>query len=173
MKKLAFIGDSLTEWFNWQKRFPEYQVLNLGIAGERVEELLSRLPDVYREVNNPSIIFLMTGINNIGSGMYDIIGTYRQIVTHLRAQYKPTKLVIQSILPVDLPLADNTEIRRINHQIEALANELGTEYLDIHRLFVDAKGNPKSGLLQDDGVHLSSKGYKVWADEVERFLKKH
>jgi lysophospholipase L1-like esterase len=173
MNELVFIGDSLTEWFNWQKRFPEYQVVNLGIAGERVEELLSRLPDVHREVKNPDMIFFMTGINNIGYGVYDIIGVYRQIVSDLRNQYKTAKLVLQSILPVDLPMADNAETRKINQQIEALANELGAEYLDIHCLFVDAKGNPKSGLLQDDGVHLSSKGYEVWADEVERFLEKH
>jgi len=32
-KRIAFIGDSLTEYFDWQNRFPEYEVMNLGIAG--------------------------------------------------------------------------------------------------------------------------------------------
>jgi lysophospholipase L1-like esterase len=28
------------------------------------------------------------------------------------------------------------------------------------------------GYLSDDGVHLAYKGYEVWANEVEKILKK-
>jgi len=38
-KTILFIGDSLTEFFDWQKRFPGHKVVNLGSAGETVETL--------------------------------------------------------------------------------------------------------------------------------------
>ena len=34
------------------------------------------------------------------------------------------------------------------------------------------EGNSKIGYLQDDGVHLGSKGYDAWVKEVAGFLKK-
>ncbi len=43
MKNIVFIGDSLTGYFDWQKRFPDYDVKNLGIGGETVEGLMGRM----------------------------------------------------------------------------------------------------------------------------------
>ncbi len=101
-KPLVFIGDSLTEWYDWQRRFPDYQVTNLGISGEPVEGLLDRRDRIRSQIDNPDGIFLMTGINNIAMEQYDIALPYREIVRNLTSWYKQTKLVVQSILPVEL-----------------------------------------------------------------------
>lgn len=171
-KHLVFIGDSLTQWFDWQRRFPDHRIMNLGISGETVQGLLNRRENIRSRVVNPDHIFLMTGINNIANEQYDILTPYREIVRNLTTWYKKTTLVIQSILPVDLTWIDPNLIRNTNRDLEQIAKEFNSEYLDVYRLFFDSKGNAKVDLLQDDGVHLSSKGYDVWADEVERFLKK-
>lgn len=171
-KTLTFIGDSLTEWFDWQKRFPAYRVTNLGISGEPVEGLLNRLEKIRRTVDSPDYLFIMTGINNIAMEHYDIVGTYREIVRNFTTWYKKTKLVVQSILPVTLEWTGNNVIKDINRHLEQIASDFNAEYLDVFGLFVDARGNPKIDCLQDDGVHLSDKGYEVWANEVERFLRK-
>jgi len=170
MKNLVFIGDSLTEWYNWQKRFPEHRITNLGISGEPVESLLDRWDRIRASIDDPDFIFLMTGINNITLEQYDITGPYREIVRNLSTWYKKSKVVIQSILPVALEWISNNSIRETNRHLEQIACEFRVEYLDIYGLFIDSKGNPKNEYLQDDGVHLSRKGYDVWANEVERFL---
>ncbi len=170
MKKLVFIGDSLTEWYNWQKRFPEYRITNLGISGEPVESLLGRRDRIRASIDDPDFIFLMTGINNIAMEQYDITGPYREIVRNLSAWYEKSTIVIQSILPVALEWISNDNIRETNRHLEQIACEFSIEYLDVYSLFIDSKGNPKNEYLQDDGVHLSGKGYDVWANEVERFL---
>ena len=64
-RNLVFIGDSLTQWFDWQRRFPDDAVMNLGISGETVEGLLSRREAIREKVHNPDIIFLMSGINDL------------------------------------------------------------------------------------------------------------
>ncbi len=170
-KNLTFIGDSLTEFYDWQERFPEYRVTNLGVAGETVEGLLDRLDRVRSRINNPDIIFIMTGINNIAMERYDITETYREIVRRLTAWFKHSKIVVQSVLPARLEWINNNVIQDINRHLKQTAREFSAEYLDVYSLFIDAAGNPKSEYLLDDGVHLSEKGYQVWAKEVERFLK--
>ena len=171
MKNLVFIGDSLTEWFDWQRRFPEHHVTNLGISGEQVDGLLGRGDRIRKQIDNPDCIFIMTGINNIVLGQDDITGPYRDIVRNLTTWYRKAIIVVQSILPVALEWISNDTIEETNDHLQQIAHEYGAEYLDIHKLFVDMKGNPKSGYLQDDGVHLSSMGYDMWAKALEMFLK--
>ena len=169
---LVFIGDSLTQWFDWQGRFPEYSIANLGISGETVDGLLARSKRIRSQAVKPDVIFLMTGINNIANEQYDIIEPYREIVRSLTSWYKQSKVVVQSILPVELPWISNTIIKDINHHIERIADEFEAAYLDIYGNFVDSMGVPKKGYLSDDGVHLAQNGYEVWANEVEKYLEK-
>ena len=169
-KHLVFIGDSLTQWCDWEQRLPGYRVTNLGISGETVEGLLARRERIRAQIDDPDFIFLMTGINNIASGKYDIIPPYREIVRNLTTWYKQSIVVVQSILPVDEQWAGRTVIQNVNRQLKGIALEFNAEYLDVYRLFVDAKGIPKNGYLSDDGVHLAGKGYDAWAQEVERFI---
>jgi lysophospholipase L1-like esterase len=172
MKHLVFIGDSLTEWGDWQRRFPDYSVTNLGISGETVEGLLARRERIRAQVENPDHLFLMTGINNIASEQYDVIDPYREIVRNLTTWYKRSTLVVQSILPVELTWISPEVIRDTNRELEQIAREYSAEYLDVYQAFIDGQGNPKIGYLQDDGVHLGSEGYAAWAKEVSGFLKK-
>jgi len=171
MKNLVFIGDSLTEWFDWQRRFPEHHVTNLGISGEHVDGLLGRGDRIRKQIDNPDCIFLMTGINNIVLGQDDISGPYRDIVRNLTTWYRKAIIVVQSILPVALEWISDDTIKETNDHLQQIAHEYGAEYLDIHKLFLDIKGNPKSEYLQDDGLHLSSMGYDKWAKALEMFLK--
>ena len=170
IKHLVFIGDSLTEWYDWQERFPAYRVMNLGISGETVEELLDRRDMLRERIDAPDIIFLMTGINNILSERYDITAPYGEIVRNLTTWYKGATVVVQSLLPVDMPWINNDTIRTINRHLADLAREQDAEYLDVYSHFVDENGKPIRGLLSDDGVHLANKGYEVWAAVVETFL---
>jgi len=155
MKNLVFIGDSLTQWCDWERRFPEHTVTNLGISGETVEGLLGRRERIRTQIHDP-----------------DFIVPYREIVRNLTTWYKRSTVVVQSILPIELTWVDNSTIRRTNQELERIAAEFDAPYLDIYRLFVDSEGQPRTGYLSDDGVHLANKGYDVWAEEVKRFLKK-
>lgn len=169
---LVFIGDSLTEWYDWQERFPDRRVTNLGIAGEPVEGLLHRLDRAIRSMGDPDVIFLMTGINNIAMEHYEIGGMFREIVERLARAFGRADIVVQSILPVDMAWVDNMAIKDFNRRLQDMARELRADYLDIFSLFATEAGKPRPGLLMDDGVHLSEEGYRVWADAVEAFLRR-
>src|SRR5271169_827828 len=174
-KLLVFIGDSLTEYFDWQNRFPACEVLNLGVSGETVEGLLVRLdrilPAIQKDNLNPDFIFVMTGINNIAMQDYEVIGVYKAVVTAIAASFGKSNLVIQSILPVRFPWIDNTIIRQLNESLKQMAKDFKAEYLDLYSLFTGPGSKPKKECLLDDGVHVSDKGYEVWSAAVEDYLK--
>jgi lysophospholipase L1-like esterase len=169
-KRIAFIGDSLTEYFDWQSRFPKYDVMNLGIAGETVEGLLGRIDRIISSIRNPDCIFIMTGINNIAMEDFDILESYKEIVSGLSSKFKDAVIVVQSILPVNLHWIDSGVIKAINRKLKEIADEFNAGYLDVFSFFVNAHGRPEDNYLLDDGVHLSDKGYDAWAKEVEGFL---
>lgn len=170
-EQLVFIGDSLTEWFDWQKRFPAFDVLNLGVSGETVEGLLARRGRIRSQISDPAHIFLMTGINNALGGGYDIAEPYRELVRSFAAWYRTAVIVVQSLLPVEFSGISNDLLRDVNRRLRETALTEHAEYLDVFSAFVDAGGRPMPGYLSDDGVHLTGRGYTVWAGEVERFLK--
>ena len=173
-ESLVFIGDSLTEFFDWQERFPAYKVFNLGIAGETVEGLLGRMDRVLRVIRNagrdPDVIFVMIGINNVAMEDYEIIGGYRQVITALAAAFGKSKVVIQSILPVRLPWTDNAIIRQLNESLKHIVEDFKAEYLDLYPIFISPGPGPKKEYLLDDGVHVSDKGYEAWSAAVEDYL---
>jgi lysophospholipase L1-like esterase len=169
--RILFLGDSLTEYFDWQDRFPAQTVTNAGVSGETVQGLLRRLYAIVSNFEEPDFIFLMTGINNVAMEDYGIIESYEQAVLALQRYFSKAEIVVQSLLPVILSWVENREIVRLNSALKEMAAARHLTYLDVHRNFMDATGRAKASCLLDDGVHLSTEGYRVWSARVEEFLR--
>ena len=168
---ILFIGDSLTEWCDWQKYFPQYYVINAGLSGETAEGLFERIPNLSLN-ENPDVIFLMTGANNAAMEEYDIDGVMEKIVSSLFQRFKSAVIVVQSILPMALDRVENSDIEGLNSIIKLLAENFGAQYLDVYSRFFSENKTIHRDYLLDDGVHLSDKGYEVWAKEVVGVLGK-
>ena len=97
---ILFLGHSLIEFFDWQKRFPGHSVVNLGKAGESVEGLLFRLDGIIKAYTEAELIFIMTGINNIAMEDFDFFDSYRGIISKLSAAYPNARVFVHSLLPV-------------------------------------------------------------------------
>ena len=169
-KTILFIGDSLTEFFDWQKRFPGHKVVNLGSAGETVEGLLSRTDRITKLTPSPDMIFLMTGINNVAMEDYAFLDSYRRIVEKLSAAFPCVRLFIQSILPARVPWISGESILSLNHSLREIAETAGREYLDIYSLFIGPDGSGVRDYFLPDGVHLSGEGYAAWSKALEHLL---
>jgi lysophospholipase L1-like esterase len=169
---ILFMGDSLIEYFDWQGRFPDHRVANLGVAGEPVEGLLSRVVKVKEVYFDADLIFIMTGINNVAMGDTEFIDFYRIILEKLSSAYPDAIIFINSLLPVLADFISNEPVCRVNESLKKLAQDVSAEYLDIYSRFVDTKGRPVREYLLADGVHLSRTGYDVWSNVVEQAIHK-
>ena len=167
---ILFIGHSLIEFFDWQERFPAHRVVNLGVAGESVEGLLSRVERIIKGYPTAHLIFIMSGINNIAMGDFDFFDSYKKIIERLSTAYPEARIFINSLLPTLTDFISNESIKDVNKSLKELAKNTGAGFLDIYRLFIDADSKTKKDYLLDDGVHLSNKGYAVWAHALEEII---
>lgn len=168
-----FIGDSLTEWFDLPKHFPEATILNEGIAGDTSYGVLERLEEILK--NSYDKIFLMIGINDVFNGFLkdDIIENQQLIIERIQTHAGNATLIVQSLLPVNESMLGspgylNTVIRYINKHLKSHCDSRGVIYLNLFPAFLS--GNEMKREYTSDGGHLSEAGYSLWAKKIQAFL---
>jgi lysophospholipase L1-like esterase len=168
-QRFLFIGDSLIEFFNWQNRFPNREVISLGRAGESTEGLSGRLGNIISRNEPPDLVMIMTGTNNIAMEDYGFLFTYEKIIQQLQEAYPEAKIIMTSLLPIELFWFGDA-IPRVNKRLLEISQNMDVHYLDLYPLFLgqDAKQNP--AYFEADNVHLSLEGYEVWASALEQYL---
>ncbi|MBU0665200.1 MAG: hypothetical protein KJ990_11735 [Proteobacteria bacterium] len=163
--RLLFLGDSLLADFNWQERITHFEVLNLSVFGETAQGLLNRLPSIQEQVIDPHIILIMTGTNNLLMEDYNFTDTIRQIVVSLSHCYPTAEVIINSLIPLQIPWLDRDEMKRINSAMEALSLQSGCCFLNMYEKF-----SIGTGLFQADGIHFTEKGYNLWARSILEYI---
>jgi lysophospholipase L1-like esterase len=179
-KNVVLLGDSITEGFNVRKNFPDRHVLNRGIGadiiGNKLPEsdkrgILRRMDESVFDCN-PSDLFLLIGINDLGMGHKPdtIEAGDREILEQIKKRAPNVKVHIQSLLPTRGNYAKhNANVNDVNKRLQKLAKEFDYEYVDLHSKMTDEKGELKKELTAD-GLHLKADGYKIWKSEIDRIL---
>jgi len=162
-----FIGDSLTDYGQWESLFENKNIVNLGIAGDRIDGVISRiLPEISHK---PSKIFLMIGINNIRANekVTQILNKYEILIKMIRIGSPQTRLYIQTILPTyGFNAITNQNIIEINKKLKIYAAKYNCTYVDIYDSLID-KNSQLIYNYSFDGTHLNGEGYQVWQSRIE------
>lgn len=165
---LMMLGDSLIDYGEWHRRMQGYRVVNLGVPGERAEELRRRidsLPPKTSSTDQPAAIVIMSGTNNIAFGDLRFVDVFRPAVTALQHRYPDARILLTSLLPYRLSgLID--DIHTVNEQMKTICAETGCRYFDLYSEFEKSSER----LFDYDGVHLSNRGYRLWAAALDRLL---
>ena len=164
--KFLFIGDSLIEFYDWDKRFPDHEVCSFGVAGETAEGLLSRLPGIIERIASPDLVMIMTGTNNIAMEDYGFLFTCEKIIDLLQKNYARATVVLTSLLPMDLFFLGEA-VPRVNRRLQDIARRKAIVFLDLYPLFLGQDSKPQGDYYEADGVHLSGEGYEVGARALE------
>lgn len=159
----------MIEFFDWQSRFPDRQVNNLGRSGESVEELRLRSMDIVDQYDAPDLVLVMIGTNNVAMENFTFLKAYEDILETFQEAYPEALLVVNSLLPMELNYLAPDTVPRVNSSLKSVAAGYGATYLDIWSAMVDKTGRVKEDVLEDE-VHLTYGGYKVWAAELDKLL---
>lgn len=157
----VLLGDSLAQWFPVDQLKRDRFWLNQGISGDTTSGVLQRLSVL--DQTNPDSIYVMVGINDLrqGKSNREILSNLQQIIRRLKAAHPYTRIYIASILPTRLEDIPVNRIRRLNYNISHLTREEGVSYVNLQPAFADDEGKLQPQLTTD-GLHLNSRGYKVW-----------
>ena len=169
---IIFLGDSITEYGQWEEFTQNPKVRNRGIAGDTTPNLLKRLSAITK--SQPAKIFLMIGVNDfLFFDRHQIIKNYAQIVQRIKKESPNSEIYVQSILPVNPTIrriqVDNQEVRLLNEDIKALAVKEQLTYIDLHSLLTDEVGNLDKQHTRD-GIHLNVGAYTIWKELVTPYF---
>jgi len=177
---LVFIGDSITQGWEgggkgvWARFYGKRNAVNLGIGGDRTQHVIWRLDHDNVKNISPQAAVVMIGTNNSGSNTPEQIAEgVAVIVKQLRAKLPETKVLLLAVFPRGTD--KNDKRRQVNEKANAIFKELadGTHvhYLDIGPKFLQEDGTLTREIMPDL-LHLSEKGYAIWAESIEPSLKK-
>lgn len=176
---LIFIGDSITEGWEgngkevWADFYGKRNAVNLGIGGDRTQHVIWRLDNGNVKNIKPKVAVVMIGTNNSGSNKpQEIADGVKAIVGQLRTTLPETKVLLLAVFPRG---PDKNDTRRlVNQRANSIFSKLddgnSVYYLDIGPKFLEKDGT-LSREIMPDLLHLSKKGYMIWAESIEEKLK--
>jgi lysophospholipase L1-like esterase len=179
---VLFLGDSITDGWRgkpkaiFEAAFGAHKPLNFGIGGDRTQHVLWRLQNGELDGLKPKAAVLMIGTNNIGQkngeSAASAIAGVEAIVAELKKRTPTTKLLLLGVFPrsekPDHP--HRATIKEINAAIAKLDDGGKTvRYLDIGEKFLQPDGSLSKEIMPDF-LHLSEKGYQIWADAIKEPL---
>lgn len=168
---IVFIGDSLTEAFNFKKYFPDLPIINRGISADVISGAWDRRHLLGLE-KNPTKVFMMLGINNVTANIQ--LPTYledmEKVLLYIKETVPGAEIYVQSICPLarNYYISPYT-IQNLNAELQKLAAKHGFTYVDIYSSMADESGYLKEELTRD-GVHFTTLGYDVWASVLKQYL---
>ncbi len=186
---LVFLGDSLMQMWqkddngkpSWNTYWAPLKALNYGIAGDRTEHVLWRLDHGALDGLQPKLVVLCIGTNNAGQQFegtdyrctpQQTADGIRAILQRIRAKCPGSKILLLAILPRGEVESDPA--RKLNEATNALIKDAAdgkqTFFLDIGTKFL--KPNRDGDVtIQPDLLHLSAKGYQIWAEAIAPTVK--
>jgi len=187
---IALLGDSITQgwgggWdgapFNaaWQKHFDGLKTVNLGIGGDRMENILWRLDHGALDGVSPKVIVLKIGVNNAplvfanGAPAATAAHGIKLCVENLRLRCPRSQIVLVKILPAFDPSYEvGKAVVDINAQLDTLKldSDPQVHILDLWRDFTNTDGTLKKDLYSDGHLHLGLAGYEVFAEKLKPLL---
>ena len=177
----AFIGNSCVErlfvqGYGLQADFLSGVGLTVHTAFTNPPARLDRpVTDLLADGRQYSRIFILFGINEVGTDPTVFIEKYGQLIDHIKANQPSAQIYVQAILPVsraaherNLYLVNNDNIHMFNQLIVDMTNAKQVNFLNTYEALADAEGFLPDD-ASSDGIHLSKDYNQVWIN----YLKEH
>ncbi|HLP00287.1 MAG TPA: GDSL-type esterase/lipase family protein [Fimbriimonas sp.] len=174
---LYFLGDSITRrwgtsdaiwkqnYDNWIANFYGWNAGNFGWGADETKHMLWRIQNGELDGVHPRVIVLQGGTNNIGAGQSadQVFKGLFAIIETCRAKAPMAKIVVTGVFYRNDNMAFVPVVSQVNTILQKYAESGAIHYLDVNDGLADSNGKLFPGMTIDN-LHLSPKGYQVWAD---------
>jgi len=169
---VLLLGDSLTDFAEWNDLLPKFHVYARGIAGDMIEGIALRSDEIVAD--QPNKIFIMAGSNNFTKHPEkDVLAywnSYEALIKKVKKECPKATVYVQSVLPANPILgADYNDYNKkagdLNKILQAGAQPDGYIYIDLTAPLTDENGDLRLECTTD-GCHLNATGYLTWATQL-------
>lgn len=179
---IVLIGDGLIQGWGggwngspwrkqWREFFPDYRALNLGLAGDRIENLLWRIEHGALDQLETKVVVVLAGAANVPSATNarPLAEGLAQVVQAIRQRLPTAQVVLIKPLP-----GRDLGIRPLHAHLETLGLTQDTQ---VHLLdFADDLRNIDDSIkglgFAPDGLHLDDVGYEIAATRMRTLLRR-
>lgn len=168
---LAFVGDSITaRWREdaWKKHWGSYRAVNMGIGGDRTQNVLWRLENGQLDGYEARVFVVMIGTNNCSdksADPADVAAGIKAILNLIQSKQPKAKILLMSILPTGEKPGPGREKRAAVNALISKFDGGAVHYMDIGAKFLEPDGSISKEVM-GDFLHLAPKGYDVWAQAI-------
>lgn len=172
---VAFVGDSITaRWKgdSWNKHWGSYRAVNMGIGGDRTQNVLWRLQNGQLDGYKARLFVLMIGTNNTDkkTDPADVAAGIKAIIELIKTKQPQAKILLLGIFPRgEKPNPGREKIAAVNELISKFAGG-SVHYMDIGAKFLEPEGTISKEVMPDF-LHLGPKGYDIWAEAISAKVK--
>jgi hypothetical protein len=163
---ILFIGSSIfRQWTNVKEHMAPLPAFNRAFGGSRTWEVLHYMDQVVLPYR-PRIIVYYTGSNDVNAGepASAIVSRTREFMTRAHAALPDTRIFYVAINRSPDKRARWGVVDAVNTEMKALAATTPyLRYLDLNPVLFDSRGEPRTELYRDDGLHFHPPAYDLFA----------
>jgi len=170
-----FIGSSsIRMWSTLSKDFPELTTLNRGFGGSWTQDVLHYYDRIVKPYE-PSKIIFYCGENDIAGGEAPQVPfkNFKIFVDRVRQAKPCTEIYYIPMKPSPKRWNLWAKYEEGNQRIRSFCEKNNIHYLHtIPQKMLKNDGTPNPDIFIKDKLHMNAKGYKIWAEEIHKALKK-
>jgi lysophospholipase L1-like esterase len=170
---VLFVGSSSIRLWDLKKSFPDLEAINRGFGGSQIADTVHFAPRLILK-HQPRLVVFYAGDNDIAAGKSPqrVCEDFQALIQAIHKELPRTKVVFLAIKPSRARWQQAEKQQQANALIEALCTkDERLFYLDIVKPMLGDDGKPRRELFVSDGLHLTEKGYELWAGLLKPLLK--
>ncbi len=176
-KQILFAGSSsFRKWTNVQSDFPDHKIINRGFGGSTIPDVIHYADDILFPYH-PKQIIIYCGENDIASSdtitAEIMLKRYQQLFFLIRSKMKKVEIDFVSIKPSPSRAKFRATVERSNQLIkDFIAKQKRSKFINVFNAMLNEDGTIKQEIFLKDDLHMNEKGYAIWQNIIEPYLKK-
>ncbi len=162
----VFYGSSsIRMWESLYDDFKPFFPVNLGFGGSTLEACVYFFDRIVAPVQNAQKLIVYAGDNDLGDGKSpdDVLHFFKQLQTLIHQHFANINCYYISIKPSISRWNINEKIKQTNALVNDKINKNKQfVFVDIYDAMLNDEGYPDKDYFEEDGLHLSKKGYELW-----------
>ena len=155
----------------WEAMKKSARILNLGVCGDRTQNVLWRIEHGELDGYRALYVFLMIGTNNGDDTSENRAEGIRAIIARIAKKQPSATILLSPILPCGPDSHDRgrLSLERTNAIIRGLADGKRVVWVDFNAKLVNPDGTISPELMPDY-LHPLEPAYRIWRDELAKFI---